>query len=124
MNRLFRVLAVVGLWVGTTAAYADGEVAAAAHSGGWVMQLVMFGGLFVMMYLLIIRPQGKKAQDHRNLLARLTKGDEVITQGGIVGVINRETGNFIFLAIGDGVEMAVQRQAVVQLLPKGTLKSL
>lgn len=95
-----------------------------AGTGGGISSLIMFGALFVMMYFLMIRPQSKRAKEHRDMLASIAKGDEVITQGGILGTVLRDAGNFFVLGLGEGVEVPVQKQAVVQLLPKGTLKSI
>jgi len=80
--------------------------------------------MFVMMYFLMIRPQSKRAKEHRQLLTKLAKGDEVLTQAGMLGRIERDAGNFFILALAEGVEVPVQKQSVVQLLPKGTLKSI
>jgi preprotein translocase subunit YajC len=104
-------------------AHADEPAAAAAHGGG-IGTLITFGAMFVMMYFLLIRPQSKRAKEHRNLLATLSKDDEVVTQGGMLGKIVREAGNFFIVALSDGVEVPVQKQAITQLLPKGTLKTI
>jgi preprotein translocase subunit YajC len=118
-NKIFSFLTLVLL---TSNAMAD-ETAAAAHGGG-VGSLIMFGAMFVMMYFLLIRPQSKKAKEHRNLIASLAKGDEILTSGGILGKIERDAGTFFIVALTEGVEVPVQKQAVVQVLPKGTLKSI
>ncbi len=102
---------------------AHADEAAAGH-GGSMSSLIMFGALFVMMYFLMIRPQSKRAKEQRNLIANLTKGDEVVTQGGMLGTIQRDAGTFFILALAEGVEVPVQKQAVTQLLPKGTLKAI
>lgn len=109
------------LAVCTSIAAAD-EAAAGAHGG--MSSMIMIGAMFAMMYFLMIRPQSKRAKEHRNLLANLTKGDEVITQGGMVGTIARDAGNFFILSLNEGIEVPVQKQAVVQQLPKGTLKAI
>jgi len=116
-NKLITVLVFLGM---APVAMAE-EVA--AHQGG-MSSMLMFGALFVMMYFLMIRPQSKRAKEHRNLLANLAKGDEVLTQGGIVGRIAREAESFFILTLSEGVEVPVQKQSVVQQLPKGTLKSI
>lgn len=111
------------LVLATPCAFADEAVATASAHGG-MSSLLMFGAMFVMMYFLLIRPQSKRAKEHRNLLASLTKGDEVVTSGGMLGKIERDAGTFFIVTLSEGVEVPVQKQAVVQLLPKGTLKSI
>ena len=100
------------------------EAAAASGHGGSLSSIIMFGALFVMMYFIMIRPQSKRAKEHRNLLTTLSKGDEVLTQGGLVGKIARDAGSFFIIALSEGVEVPVQKQSVVQLLPKGTISSI
>jgi preprotein translocase subunit YajC len=119
MNKLIISLSMLTI---SSMAFAD-DAASAAHGGG-MSSLVMFGALFIMMYFLMIRPQSKKAKEHRNLLASITKGDEVVTQGGMLGKVERDAGSFFILTLSEGVEVPVQKQAVIQLLPKGTLKSI
>ncbi len=100
------------------------DAPAAAHGGGAIGTFITFGAMFVMMYFLLIRPQSKRAKEHRNLLSSLAKDDEVVTQGGMLGKIVRDAGSFFIVALSDGVEVPVQKQAITQLLPKGTLKSI
>lgn len=104
-------------------AYAD--TAAAPQGGGWdlIIMLLAFGLIF---YFLIYRPQAKRVKEHRNLMSALGKGDEVLTQGGLVGRITKiaEDKDFIAIAINDSTEVTVQKSAVAAVLPKGTLKSL
>ena len=80
--------------------------------------------MFVVLYFLMIRPQMKKAKEHKAMVEALQKGDEVVTQGGIVGKISKIDDNYIKLEVANGVEIAVQQPAVGMLLPKGTLKGL
>lgn len=84
--------------------------------------------MFVILYFLMIRPQMKRQKEHRNLVANLAKGDEVITGGGILGKISKVSDNYVTLEVADladkPVEMLVQRQAVSTVLPKGTIKTL
>ncbi len=103
-------------------AFAD-DAAVAAHGGG-MSSLIMFGALFVMMYFLMIRPQSKKAKEQRNMLSAIQKDDEVVTQGGLLGRISKDAGNFFIITLSEGVEVPVQKQSIVQLLPKGTLKTI
>jgi preprotein translocase subunit YajC len=84
--------------------------------------------MFVVLYFLMIRPQMKRAKDHKAMLDGLSKGDEVITSGGLAGRITKLGDSFVTLDVGqrDGqsVEMHVQKQAIQTLLPKGTIKAL
>lgn len=80
--------------------------------------------IFVVFYFLLIRPQQKKAKETRAMLAALQKGDEVVTAGGVVGRISKLGEQYATIEIANGVEMNVQRAAVAQLLPKGTIKTL
>ena len=78
--------------------------------------------IFVVFYFLLIRPQQKRAKEHKQMVAALAKGDEVVTNGGLLGKITEVGDNFIQVQITDGVEVKVQRQAVSTLMPKGTMK--
>ena len=79
--------------------------------------------LFAVMYFLMIRPQMKRQKEHRAMLDKLAVGDEVITSGGIAGVVRALGESFVTIEIADRVEIRVQRGAVGNVLPKGTLKS-
>ncbi len=104
-------------------AHAQTAGAAADPTGGF-MQLLPMILMFVVLWFLMIRPQMKKAKEHKALLSGLAKGDEVVTQGGIAGRIAKIDDNYIKLEIASGVEISVQKPAVGMLLPKGTLKGL
>ena len=78
--------------------------------------------MFVLMYFLLIRPQQKSAKDHKNLLKELKKGDEVVTNGGILGKINSVDESFATLEIAEGVVVKVQKQGINQKMPKGSAK--
>ena len=84
--------------------------------------------MLVIFYFLMIRPQMKRQKEHRNLVANLAKGDEVITGGGILGKISKVHDNYVTIEVADladkPVEMILQRQAVSSVLPKGTIKTL
>jgi preprotein translocase subunit YajC len=82
--------------------------------------MVLFIGVF---YLLLIRPQQKKAKEHQALVAKLAAGDEVVTTGGILGKVTDAGETFITLEIAEGVRVKVQRFQIAQLMPKGTLRS-
>ena len=87
---------------------------------GLLLPLVFIG----IMFFFMIRPQMKRAKEHRELIAKLAKGDEVITNGGIAGRVDDIGENFISVEISEGVKVKLQRAAVVAVLPKGTLKSV
>ncbi|MDC0239610.1 preprotein translocase subunit YajC [Candidatus Thioglobus sp.] len=76
--------------------------------------------MFVLMYFLLIRPQQKRAKDHKNLLKALKKGDEVVTNGGVVGKVNSVDESFATLEIAEGVVVKVQKQGINQKMPKGS----
>ena len=106
-------------------AYAQAAGAAASGSGG------LMGGLqgmlplvlmFVVLYFVMIRPQMKRQKETKVMLEALAKGDEVVTQGGLVGKISKMGDTFVSLEVAAGTEVQVQRVAVIQVLPKGTLK--
>jgi len=78
--------------------------------------------MFVVLYFVMIRPQMKKQKEHRAMVDALAKGDEVVTAGGLLGRVSKMGDNFIGVEIANGVEIQVQRSAVVQVLPKGTIK--
>ncbi len=79
--------------------------------------------IFVVFYFLLIRPQQKKVKEHRAMLDALEKGAEVVTAGGVVGRITRLDEAFVTVEVANGVEILLQKQAISQLLPKGTMKS-
>lgn len=78
--------------------------------------------MFVVLYFVMIRPQMKKQKEHRAMVEALAKGDEVVTAGGLLGRVSKMGDNFIGVEIANGVEIQVQRSAVVQVLPKGSIK--
>ena len=98
--------------------------AAAAGPMDSLTQLLPIVLMFVGLYFFMIRPQMKRAKEHKALIDGLAKGDEVVTQGGIAGRIARLGDDFVSIEIADKVEIQVQKPAVQLVLPKGTLKSL
>ncbi len=80
--------------------------------------------IFVVFYFLLIRPQTKRAKEHRAMVAALEVGAEVVTNGGILGKVTQLGEQYLTLEIADGVAVKIQRATVAQVLPKGTLKSL
>ncbi|HRP98099.1 MAG TPA: preprotein translocase subunit YajC [Rhodocyclaceae bacterium] len=93
-------------------------------AGGGLIGLLPLILMFVILWFLMIRPQMKRAKEHKTMVAALAKGDEVITQGGVAGRITDVGDNFVHLEVADKVDIVVQRQSVATVLPKGTLKTL
>ena len=89
-----------------------------------IMQLVLMVGLFVMFYFIAIRPQRKRQKEHTELVSNLSKGDEVVTNSGILGKITKLEDNYVVLQVAEKVELKFQRSAIQAVLPKGTLKSI
>lgn len=104
-------------------AYAQAAPAAAPQGGGLSL-IVMSLAFFALMYFMLIRPQSKRLKDQRAMIEKLAVGDEVITSGGIAGVVREIGDNFISLEVSDNVRIRVQKGAIGNVLPKGTLKSL
>ena len=98
--------------------------ASGSMPGGDFMTFLPMIGIFVVFYFLLIRPQQKRAKETKLMLAALQKGDEVVTAGGLVGKISKLTDQYAAIEIAPNVEINVQRGAVAQLLPKGTIKAL
>jgi preprotein translocase subunit YajC len=98
--------------------------AASADPTGGLMQMLPMILMFVVLWFLMIRPQMKKAKEHKALLAGLAKGDEIVTQGGIVGKVVKVGDNYVTVEIAEGTEVVVQKPSIGLVLPKGTLKSL
>ena len=103
------------------------QTAPAAASGGGDMMSQLTGMLplvlmFVVLYFVMIRPQMKRQKEHRTMIDALSKGDEVATAGGILGTVTRLSEGVLYIQIAQGVEVQIQRSAVAQVLPKGTIK--
>ena len=97
------------------------QAASPAAGGDTLMGMLPIVLMFVVLYFLMIRPQMKKSKEHKTMLDGLQKGDEVVAVG-ILGKIDRINDNYLSLEIAPGVVIQVQKQAVTQLLPKGTVK--
>lgn len=104
-------------------AWAQAPADAAAQQGGGTMTLLLMVGMFVVFYFLLIRPQQKRAKEHKTMISALAKGDEVVTAGGTLGRVTDLNDNYVTVEIADGVNVKVQRHAVQMVLPKGTMKS-
>lgn len=106
-------------------AAADAAVSPAMAGGaGMVGQLIMLGGFVLIFWLLIWRPQNKRAKEHKNLLAGLNKGDEAVTSGGILGKVTSVTEDFVTLQVADNMEINFQKGSIAAVLPKGTIKAI
>ena len=99
-------------------------MAASQAQGDPLMSFLPLIVIFVIFYFLLIRPQSKKAKEQKLMIEALAKGDEVVTNGGILGKIAKVGDNFIELEIANGMNIKVQRHAVALLMPKGTIKEL
>ncbi|CCN83228.1 SecYEG protein translocase auxillary subunit [Vibrio nigripulchritudo SFn27] len=104
-------------------AHAAGE---GAPQGGGFEMIIMLGMFAVIFYFMIYRPQAKRAKEHKNLMAGMQKGDEVLTNGGLVGKISKisEDNDYISIALNENNEVTIKKDFVTAVLPKGTLKSL
>ena len=104
---------------------AHAAAAPAPAGGGWEM-LIMLAVFGLVFYFMIYRPQAKRVKDHKGLMSALSKGDEILTQGGIVGKIVKvsDEKDFIVISVSEGVEVVLQKSAINAVLPKGTMKSL
>jgi preprotein translocase subunit YajC len=98
------------------------DPAPAGGASGGLMSFLPLVVIFVIFYFLLIRPQSKRAKEHREMVAKLAKGDEVVAGGGILGRVTDVGEVYITVEVADGVAIKVQRHAVTQVLPKGTVK--
>jgi preprotein translocase subunit YajC len=98
--------------------------AAAPTDAGGLMGFLPIVLMFVLLYFMLIRPQMKRAKDHKLMIEALEKGAEVVTSGGIVGRITKLNDAYITVEIAPNTEIVVQKQAVQTLLPKGTMKAI
>lgn len=115
--------------LGVTDALADAPAAAAnvtaAHPPGSVLSMLWLPLLLIVVfYFLLIRPQSKRAKEHRALVESISVGDEVMTNGGIVGRVARLKENFVVIEVAQGTEMVMQKGAIASVLPKGTMDSI
>ena len=105
-------------------AYAENGGAAGQQAGGDpMMSMLFFVGMIVIFYFLLIRPQQKRAKEHRKMVEAIGKGDEVVTNGGILGKIVDVSDQYMTVEIADNVQVRIQRSAVSTVLPKGSLKA-
>ena len=105
-----------------SSAFAQAAPAAQGDMQSSLMGMLPLVLMFVVLYFVMIRPQMKKAKEHKNMVEALAKGDEVVTAGGLLGKVTKLTESFISVEIANGVEVQLQRSSVVQVLPKGSIK--
>ena len=109
-----------------SSAFAQTAPAAAAAGGDMqstLMSMLPLLLMFAVLYFVMIRPQMKKQKEHRAMIDALAKGDEIVTAGGLLGKVSKIGDAYIGVELASGVEVQMQRQAVVQVLTKGTLKA-
>ena len=104
-----------------SSAWAQAGPAPAANP---MLQILPLIALLVLFYFMLIRPQMKRAREQRDMLGKLAKGDEVITNGGLAGVIREIGENYLTVEIADNVTVKMQKSAVASVLPNGSLKQL
>lgn len=104
-------------------AHAAGE---GTSQGVGFEMLIMLGMFAVIFYFMIYRPQSKRVKEHKSLMASMSKGDEVLTSGGLVGKITKiaDDNDFISIELNHANEVVIKKDFVTAVLPKGTLKSL
>ena len=107
-------------WLISTAA---AQATAPAAPGNSLMQMAPLVLIFIVFYFLLIRPQAKRAKEHKALIASLSTGDEVVTGGGILGKVTEVSEQFLVVEVADGVRVKTQRISEPQVLPKGSVKS-
>ena len=105
-------------------ANANAAAGAGGAAGSGMSSLIMMALFAVVFYFLLIRPQSKRQKEHKNMLEAIQKGDEVVTNGGILGKVTKITDNFIVLTVASGVDMKFQKHAITATLPKGTIKAV
>ncbi|MHB8454789.1 MAG: preprotein translocase subunit YajC [Acidiferrobacterales bacterium] len=103
-------------------AHAD-VLGAASGPGGGILGFLPLIVIFAIFYFLLIRPQSKRAKEHKAMVAAIAKGDEVVTNGGVLGRVTEVGEAFVTVEVADGVSVKLQRHAIATLMPKGTIKS-
>ncbi len=102
-------------------AYAQGGDAAQPDP---MFQFLILGGFILIFYLIIWRPQAKRAKEHKALVESIAKGDEVMTSGGMIGKVTKVDEHYVSLQVADNVELKMQKASIAAALPKGTIKSI
>jgi len=94
-----------------------------AQQSPWT-SFIFLGGFILIFYFMLIRPQSKRAKEHKALIEAIGKGDEVITAGGILGKVTKVDEQYVAIVVADNVELKMQKSSVSAVLPKGTIKSI
>ncbi|WP_221798306.1 preprotein translocase subunit YajC [Oceanobacter mangrovi] len=118
MKFLFALMAMAA----SASALAEG--APAEGPMGAIGQFVFLGGFLLIFYFLLWRPQAKRQKEHKNLISNLSKGDEVVMAGGMLGKVTKVSEDFVVMEVANGIELPVQKVAVTMVLPKGTIKEV
>lgn len=105
-----------------SSAFAQTAPAAGGDFQSTMMSMLPLVLMFVVLYFVMIRPQMKKQKEHKAMIEALAKGDEVATVGGVLGKVSKLSDSSVTLEVASGVEIQLQRSAVVQVLPKGSVK--
>ena len=119
---LFPPVFCLEFFVFISSAFAQTAPAAGGDMQSSLMGMLPLVLMFVVLYFVMIRPQMKKAKEHKAMIEALAKGDEVATAGGLLGKVSKLGDSFISLEVANGVEVQLQRSAVIQVLPKGSIK--
>ncbi|MGQ4002383.1 preprotein translocase subunit YajC [Francisellaceae bacterium CB299] len=114
------IISLLSMALLSTSAFAEGVAAPAGNPMSSILMLVVF---FAIFWFLLIRPQQKKNKELRKMLSELSKGDEVVTNGGVIGKIAKIDDTFVDLEVAENVTIKVQRNAVANILPKGATKA-
>ena len=101
---------------------ASAQAAPTAGTDSSLLSLLLLVLMFVVLYFVMIRPQMKRQKEHKAMIEALAKGDEVVTAGGLLGKVSKLGDTYLHVEVASGIELQVQRTAVVQVLPKGTFK--
>lgn len=99
------------------------QAAPSAPGGDFSLPLMMVG-FVAIFYFLVIRPQNKRQKDHKEMLAKLAVGDEIVTAGGVLGKVAELGEQFVQVEVADGVRITIQRHTIGAIMPKGTIKSV
>jgi preprotein translocase subunit YajC len=116
---------VLDFFISNAHAQSLGSIAGTpGQPGGGYSFIIMFVVFFIFIYFAIWRPQNKRAKEQKSLLNSLAKGDEVVTAGGLLGRITKVSDQYVTVAVANNVEIVMQKMSVVNVMPKGTLKTL